>query len=250
MWWLPLLRPCLILAFSVTQTEECELKVVEQEKDVAALSSRDACKCHKEDLAKALHVSMTTCVVSSIGTQRAVLLRDGVKLHGSNPLANATSPPKFVGMQIWGVVWEDPSNLGWFLWELNNMSYLVGTNDGGEPLLKPSGWLITRGLFVYHQQVGGSGPFCNVHPICTALTCYVVFQLRSCKLLCGVLVGCCIASGSWLIPTTVVASQEKLPYGSRTGDTSSKYYLMLLQALSHVLCVCSVKWKGWDGVHI
>ncbi|XP_025058883.1 calcium-transporting ATPase type 2C member 2 isoform X4 [Alligator sinensis] len=37
------------------ETEECELKVVEQEKDVTALSSRDACKCHKEDLAKALH---------------------------------------------------------------------------------------------------------------------------------------------------------------------------------------------------
>ncbi|XP_014375004.1 calcium-transporting ATPase type 2C member 2 isoform X3 [Alligator sinensis] len=42
------------------ETEECELKVVEQEKDVTALSSRDACKCHKEDLAKALHVDLQT----------------------------------------------------------------------------------------------------------------------------------------------------------------------------------------------
>ncbi|KYO37898.1 calcium-transporting ATPase type 2C member 2 [Alligator mississippiensis] len=42
------------------ETEECELKVVEQEKDVAALSSRDACKYHKEDLAKALHVDLQT----------------------------------------------------------------------------------------------------------------------------------------------------------------------------------------------
>uniref|UniRef100_A0A7M4EF34 Calcium-transporting ATPase n=1 Tax=Crocodylus porosus TaxID=8502 RepID=A0A7M4EF34_CROPO len=39
---------------------ECELEVVEQEKDVTALSSRDACKCHKEDLAKALHVDLQT----------------------------------------------------------------------------------------------------------------------------------------------------------------------------------------------
>ncbi|XP_019391494.1 PREDICTED: calcium-transporting ATPase type 2C member 2 isoform X2 [Crocodylus porosus] len=42
------------------KTEECELEVVEQEKDVTALSSRDACKCHKEDLAKALHVDLQT----------------------------------------------------------------------------------------------------------------------------------------------------------------------------------------------
>ncbi|XP_019391493.1 PREDICTED: calcium-transporting ATPase type 2C member 2 isoform X1 [Crocodylus porosus] len=42
------------------ETEECELEVVEQEKDVTALSSRDACKCHKEDLAKALHVDLQT----------------------------------------------------------------------------------------------------------------------------------------------------------------------------------------------
>ncbi|XP_019361006.1 PREDICTED: calcium-transporting ATPase type 2C member 2 isoform X1 [Gavialis gangeticus] len=42
------------------EAEECELEVVEQEKDVTALSSRDACKCHKEDLAKALHVDLQT----------------------------------------------------------------------------------------------------------------------------------------------------------------------------------------------
>lgn len=36
--------------------EECELKIIEQEKDVAVLPPKDACKCHKEDLARALNV--------------------------------------------------------------------------------------------------------------------------------------------------------------------------------------------------
>lgn len=40
-----------------TQThEECELKIVEQEKEVTVLPPKEACKCHKEDLAKALRV--------------------------------------------------------------------------------------------------------------------------------------------------------------------------------------------------
>lgn len=38
--------------------EECELKVIEQEKEVMVLPPKDACKCHKEDLAKALNVSV------------------------------------------------------------------------------------------------------------------------------------------------------------------------------------------------
>ncbi|XP_048172693.1 calcium-transporting ATPase type 2C member 2 [Corvus hawaiiensis] len=40
--------------------EECELKVIEQEKEVAVLPPKDACKCHKEDLARALNVDLQT----------------------------------------------------------------------------------------------------------------------------------------------------------------------------------------------
>ncbi|KAF1648514.1 Calcium-transporting ATPase type 2C member 2, partial [Eudyptes chrysocome] len=40
--------------------EECELKIVEQEKEVTVLPPKDACKCHKEDLAKALNVDLQT----------------------------------------------------------------------------------------------------------------------------------------------------------------------------------------------
>lgn len=46
---------------SFTQThEECELKIIEQEKEVTILPPKDACKCHKEDLAKALNVRVFT----------------------------------------------------------------------------------------------------------------------------------------------------------------------------------------------
>uniref|UniRef100_A0A8C3XCK1 Calcium-transporting ATPase n=1 Tax=Cyanoderma ruficeps TaxID=181631 RepID=A0A8C3XCK1_9PASS len=38
--------------------EECELKIIEQENEVAALPPKDACKCHKEDLARALNVDL------------------------------------------------------------------------------------------------------------------------------------------------------------------------------------------------
>lgn len=41
---------------SFLQSQECELKVIEQEKEVTVLLPKDACKCHKEDLAKALNV--------------------------------------------------------------------------------------------------------------------------------------------------------------------------------------------------
>ncbi|NXW45294.1 AT2C2 ATPase, partial [Nyctiprogne leucopyga] len=40
--------------------EECELKIIEQEKEVTVLPPKDACKCHKEDLAKALNVDLQT----------------------------------------------------------------------------------------------------------------------------------------------------------------------------------------------
>ncbi|KAM7146598.1 calcium-transporting ATPase type 2C member 2 isoform 1-T1 [Macrochelys suwanniensis] len=40
--------------------EERELTAIEQEKEVTALPPKDACKCHKEDLAKSLHVDLQT----------------------------------------------------------------------------------------------------------------------------------------------------------------------------------------------
>lgn len=40
--------------------EECELKIIEQEQEVAVLPPKDACKCHKEDLARALNVDLQT----------------------------------------------------------------------------------------------------------------------------------------------------------------------------------------------
>ncbi|NXG54750.1 AT2C2 ATPase, partial [Hemiprocne comata] len=40
--------------------EECELKIIEQEKEVTVLPPKEACKCHKEDLAKALNVDLQT----------------------------------------------------------------------------------------------------------------------------------------------------------------------------------------------
>uniref|UniRef100_A0A663DZE1 Calcium-transporting ATPase n=1 Tax=Aquila chrysaetos chrysaetos TaxID=223781 RepID=A0A663DZE1_AQUCH len=39
---------------------ECELKIIEQEKEVTVLPPKDACKCHKEDLAKTLNVDLQT----------------------------------------------------------------------------------------------------------------------------------------------------------------------------------------------
>ncbi|XP_058702037.1 calcium-transporting ATPase type 2C member 2 isoform X2 [Poecile atricapillus] len=40
--------------------QECELTIIEQEKEVAVLPPKDACKCHKEDLARALNVDLQT----------------------------------------------------------------------------------------------------------------------------------------------------------------------------------------------
>uniref|UniRef100_A0A8C8VJT4 Calcium-transporting ATPase n=1 Tax=Pelusios castaneus TaxID=367368 RepID=A0A8C8VJT4_9SAUR len=41
-----------------TRDEEQGLTTIEQEKDVTALPPKEACKCHKEDLAKSLHVDL------------------------------------------------------------------------------------------------------------------------------------------------------------------------------------------------
>ncbi|XP_027502876.1 LOW QUALITY PROTEIN: calcium-transporting ATPase type 2C member 2 [Corapipo altera] len=40
--------------------DECELKIIEQEKEVTVVPPKDACKCHKEDLARALNVDLQT----------------------------------------------------------------------------------------------------------------------------------------------------------------------------------------------
>ncbi|XP_009089006.2 calcium-transporting ATPase type 2C member 2 isoform X1 [Serinus canaria] len=40
--------------------EECELKIIQQEQEVAVLPPKDACKCHKEELARALNVDLQT----------------------------------------------------------------------------------------------------------------------------------------------------------------------------------------------
>ncbi|XP_027746615.1 calcium-transporting ATPase type 2C member 2 [Empidonax traillii] len=40
--------------------DECELKIIEQEKEVTVVPPKDACKCHKEDLARALKVDLQT----------------------------------------------------------------------------------------------------------------------------------------------------------------------------------------------
>jgi hypothetical protein len=36
--------------------EQCELKAIEKEKSVLVLPPKEACKCHKEELARALYV--------------------------------------------------------------------------------------------------------------------------------------------------------------------------------------------------
>lgn len=71
--------------------EECELKIIEQEKEVAVLPPKDACKCHKEDLARALNVRICLwecgiCPWEGPGMQNQPLI--DVQTHGvPNPSA-------------------------------------------------------------------------------------------------------------------------------------------------------------------
>ncbi|XP_021264525.1 calcium-transporting ATPase type 2C member 2 isoform X2 [Numida meleagris] len=68
------------------ESQECELKVVEQEKEVTVLLPKDACKCHKEDLAKALNVDLQT------GLSEISVLQRRLK-HGWNEFSvDATEP--------------------------------------------------------------------------------------------------------------------------------------------------------------
>ncbi|XP_065589174.1 calcium-transporting ATPase type 2C member 2 [Cyrtonyx montezumae] len=67
------------------ESQECELKVIEQ-KEVTVLLPKDACKCHKEDLAKALNVDLQT------GLSEISVLQRRLK-HGWNEFSvDATEP--------------------------------------------------------------------------------------------------------------------------------------------------------------
>ncbi|KAF1496503.1 Calcium-transporting ATPase type 2C member 2, partial [Eudyptula minor novaehollandiae] len=66
--------------------EECELKIVEQEKEVTVLPLKDACKCHKEDLAKALNVDLQT------GLSEFSVLQRRLK-HGWNEFSVENTEP-------------------------------------------------------------------------------------------------------------------------------------------------------------
>ncbi|XP_052542733.1 calcium-transporting ATPase type 2C member 2 isoform X2 [Tympanuchus pallidicinctus] len=69
-----------------TGSQECELKVIEQEKEVTVLLPKDACKCHKEDLAKALNVDLQT------GLSEFSVLQRRLK-HGWNEFSVDSTEP-------------------------------------------------------------------------------------------------------------------------------------------------------------
>ncbi|NWI27457.1 AT2C2 ATPase, partial [Sula dactylatra] len=66
--------------------EECELKIIEQEEEVTFLPAKDACKRHKEDLAKALNVDLQT------GLSEFSVLQRRLK-HGWNEFSVENSEP-------------------------------------------------------------------------------------------------------------------------------------------------------------
>ncbi|NXN45506.1 AT2C2 ATPase, partial [Rhinoptilus africanus] len=66
--------------------EECELTAIEQEKEVTVLPPKDACKCHKEDLAKALNVDLQT------GLSEFSVLQRRIK-HGWNEFSVENTEP-------------------------------------------------------------------------------------------------------------------------------------------------------------
>ncbi|XP_015729587.1 calcium-transporting ATPase type 2C member 2 isoform X2 [Coturnix japonica] len=68
------------------ESQECELKVIEQEKEVTVLLPKDACKYHKEDLAKALNVDLQT------GLSEFSVLQRRMK-HGWNEFSVDASEP-------------------------------------------------------------------------------------------------------------------------------------------------------------
>ncbi|XP_009872571.1 PREDICTED: calcium-transporting ATPase type 2C member 2 [Apaloderma vittatum] len=66
--------------------EECELKIIEQEKEVTVLPPKEACKCRKEDLAKALKVDFQT------GLSEFSVLQRRLK-HGWNEFSVENTEP-------------------------------------------------------------------------------------------------------------------------------------------------------------
>uniref|UniRef100_A0A8C0FWV3 Calcium-transporting ATPase n=1 Tax=Bubo bubo TaxID=30461 RepID=A0A8C0FWV3_BUBBB len=73
------------ISFAQTH-EECELKIIDQEKEVTVLPPKDACKCHKEDLAKALKVDLQT------GLSEFSVLQRRLK-HGWNEFSVENTEP-------------------------------------------------------------------------------------------------------------------------------------------------------------
>ncbi|XP_007669837.1 calcium-transporting ATPase type 2C member 2 isoform X1 [Ornithorhynchus anatinus] len=66
--------------------EQCELKAIEREKAVVALPPKEACKCHKEDLAKDLHVDLQSGLSEFSVTQRRLV-------HGWNEFVVDNTEP-------------------------------------------------------------------------------------------------------------------------------------------------------------
>ncbi|NXW30547.1 AT2C2 ATPase, partial [Phaetusa simplex] len=66
--------------------EERELTIIEQEKEVTVLPPKDACKCHKEDLARALNVDLQT------GLSEFSVLQRRLK-HGWNEFSVENTEP-------------------------------------------------------------------------------------------------------------------------------------------------------------
>ncbi|XP_073911650.1 calcium-transporting ATPase type 2C member 2 isoform X2 [Castor canadensis] len=66
--------------------EQCELKAIEKEKSVLVLPPKEACKCHKEELARALYVDLDSGLSEFAVTQRRLV-------HGWNEfVADNTEP--------------------------------------------------------------------------------------------------------------------------------------------------------------
>ncbi|XP_023101803.2 calcium-transporting ATPase type 2C member 2 isoform X2 [Felis catus] len=65
---------------------QCELKAIEKEKTVVALSPKEASKCHREDLARALHVDLQNGLSEFSVSQRRLV-------HGWNEFAADNTEP-------------------------------------------------------------------------------------------------------------------------------------------------------------
>ncbi|XP_051024953.1 calcium-transporting ATPase type 2C member 2 [Acomys russatus] len=66
--------------------EQCELKAIEREKTVTALPPREACKCSKEDLARAFHVDLDSGLSEFAVAQRRLV-------HGCNEFVTGNTEP-------------------------------------------------------------------------------------------------------------------------------------------------------------